>query len=164
MKESELIAAHPVLYASIVAKAKEGLLSADDITAKVNEGVEAENKRILALDKLDTDMPGHGEMIKGFKGDRTITAEAAALQIIAAHGEKLKGITAAQKADAEKLVKVPGAGGGDNPNEGEKGFMALVADYVTEHKCKKSVAIKAIAASHTKEHAAFITEANKKEV
>lgn len=160
MKESELKAEHPDLYASIVLKAKEGLISVDDVAAKVAEGVTAENERVLALDKLSADMPGHEDLIAGFKADGKTTAAEASLQVVAAHGEKLKGITAAQKADAAKLGKVPGAGAEDTTEEGAKGFMALVADYMTGHKCKKSVAIKAIAASHTKEHAAFIAGAN----
>lgn len=160
MDIDELKSDHKKLHASVVAGARKGYVLDADVEAKVAEGIEAETKRILALDKLDADMPGHGEMIKGFKADTTITAEAAALQIIAAHGEKLKGIAAAQKSDAKDLEKVPSADGGDD-EEGAKGFMALVSDYITEHKCKKSVAIKAIAASHKKEHLAFIAEANK---
>jgi hypothetical protein len=57
---------------------------------------------------------------------------------------------------------VPGVDGGDG-GEVAKDFVALVADYQTEHKCGKGKAIKAIAASHKKEHAAYITAQNKED-
>lgn len=161
MTRDEIKAKFPDTYNAIATEAKEGLLSADDVAAKVEEGITAENARLLALDKLNSDMPGHETIIAGFKADRSITAAAAALQIIAAHGEKLKGITAQQAVDAAGLNNVPGTDGGEGGSEGAKDFVALVADYQTEHECSKGKAIKAIASSHPKEHKAYIKEQNK---
>lgn len=161
MKESEFMANHPDLYASIVAKAKEGLVSAEDISAKVAAGVSAENERILDLDKLSADMPGHEDLIAKLKADGKTTAAEASLQVVAAHGQKMKGIAAQQETDAKNLEKVPSTDGGEGGGEGAKSFTALVAEHVDEHKCKRSVAIKAIAAAHPKAHAAYIKEQNK---
>jgi|GEM_PF-152690 len=160
MNKEELKSKHLDTFNAIVTEAQAGLLTEDTVAAKVKAGITAERERIIALDKLSEDMPGHENMIVGFKADGTITAENAALQIIAAHGEKLKGIKAQQESDAAGLDTVPGADGGLG-GDGAKGFMALVADHQTEHKCSKGTAIKAITASHPKEHKAYIKEQNK---
>lgn len=161
MNKDELKTKFPETFNAIATEAKEGLLSAADVAAKVEEGVTAESNRISALDKLSADMPGHETMIAGFKADRSISAAAAALQISAANGEKLKGIKAQQKKDAEGLEDVPGTDGGEGGGDTKNTFEALVADYATEHDCKKSVAIKAIARSNPKEHAEYIAAENK---
>lgn len=153
---------HSALHTEVVAEARKGYVSDVDVDAKVAAGVTAEKDRILALDKLSANMPGHEKLIGDLKADGKTTAAEASLQVIAAHGEKMKGIAAQQAADAAAsgINKVPVADGGEG-EEGAKNFEALVADYMVENKCKKGKAIKAIAASHKKEHAAFIASHNR---
>ena len=160
MDKIEFKEKHIDTFNAVVADARKGLLTEEAVKKRVQAAITAESGRIIALDKLSADMPGHEEMIAGFKGDKDITAENAALQIVAAYGEKLKGIKAQQVSDADGLEKVPGVDGGDG-GEGKKDFVALVADYQTEHKCKKGVAIKAIARTHKPEHAAYVKAQNK---
>ena len=160
MTRDDLKNKFPDIFNAIIAEGKEGLLSEDVIAKRVEEAVKAEGDRVAALDKLSKDMPGNEKLIASLKEDKTITAEKAALQVIAANGERLKGIASAQAEDADGLEKVPGVDSGDG-GEGPKSFEALVADYMLENKCKKSKAISAIAASHSKEHAAYIENQNK---
>ena len=160
MTRDELKAQFPDTFNAIIAEGQKGFLSEDVIDARVEEAVKAENDRVIALDKLNADMPGHQVMIAKFKEDKEITAEKAALQIVAAHGEKLKGIAAQQESDAAGLEGIPNADGGVG-TEGKKDFVVLVADYQTENKCSKGAAIKAIARSHKAEHKAYIKDANK---
>lgn len=160
MTRDKLKAEFPELFNAIIAEGQKGLLTEDVIATRVEEAVKAETDRIIALDKLSADMPGYEEMIAKFKEDKTITAEKASLQVVAAYGEKLKGIKAQQASDAEGLQDVTNADGGDG-GVGNKDFVALVADYQTEHKCSKGAAIKAIARSHKAEHKAYIKDANK---
>lgn len=162
MTGKDFKAQHPKAYAALVTDVTAGLMNADDVEAKVNEGIKAETERILDLDKLSAAMPGNEPMIEGFKKDRAITAEKAALQVIAAHGERLNGIKAAQDEDAAELNKVPGSntGAGDG-GAVKKDFTALVAEYQAEHKCTISKAIKATVKENPKVHAAYIASQNK---
>ena len=162
MDKIEFKEKHLDTFNAVVADAKKGLLTEEAVEERVQAAITAENERIIALDKLSADMPGHEAMIAKFKEDKEITAENAALQIVAAHGEKMKGVAAAQASDAAGLQDVPNADGGDG-GEGNKGFVALVADYQTEHKCSKRAAIKAIARTHKQEHAAYVKAQNKED-
>lgn len=153
---------HSALHTEVVADARKGYVSDADVDAKVVAGVTAEKERILALDKLSADMPGYEELIGDLKADGKTTAAEASLQVIAAHGEKLKGIAAQQAADAAAsgINKVPVTDGGEG-EEVAKNFEALVADYMVESNCSKGKAIKAVARSNKKEHADYIAAQNK---
>lgn len=159
MDKNQFKSEHSPLHTEVVAEAREGYVAEADVDAKVDAAVLAEKNRLLALDKLNADMPGYSEKIGEFKTDGKTTAADAALQLVAANGEKLKGIALAQGQDANGLEKVPGTDGG-NGGEEAKDFTALVADYISENDCKKGVAIKAIARSNPKEHAAYIAAEN----
>lgn len=160
MTKEDLIAQFPDIYQAAVSDGKAGMEAA--VTAAKEEGATTERARVLGIDALA--MPGAEKMIAEFKADGKTQPGEAAVKILAA--EKVKGKThlEALVVDAAAVgdVSAPAAPvyGADGGGVEGKGFEVLVAAYVAEHKCTKSVAIMAVAKAHPEEHEAYVKKVN----
>lgn len=131
---------------------------AKGISEAKKAGADHERARIRAVQEQL--IPGHEDLIDALMWDGKTTGEQAAIQVLAAE-KRIRDKTAADlKTDA------PEPAAHALPPETEqieenKGFLELVSAYEQEHECKRSVAIKAIAKLHPKEHKAYLAENNK---
>ena len=130
MDKAELKEKHLDTYNAIVVDAQTGLSTEVEVAAKVKEGVDAENKRILALDALIK--PGREKMIADFKADGSTTAEAAAVQILAYEDQKLDGKKKAIEDDAAEVVAVTQA----EPGKKETKSSTVDDDTPLEERCR----------------------------
>lgn len=124
----------------------------------MEEGANQERSRIQAVQEQL--IPGHEDLINSLMWDGKTTGEQAAVQVLAAEKRIRDKTVQDLKDDAPDPAKHTIAPETE-PGKDNKGFLELVEDYQREHQCKKSVAIKAIARLHSKEHQAYLDEINK---
>lgn len=130
MDEKKFKAEHGLLHDSIVAKAKEGLVTAADVESKVEASAKGERDRILALDGLIK--PGREKMIAEFKADGKTTAAEASIQILAFEDQKLAGKSKAIADDAAAVASVVQT----DPGAQAASVAKVAADAPLEDRCK----------------------------
>jgi capsid assembly protease len=162
MTKDELKAQHPDIYNAILEEGRTAGYATgltEGIERGKKEGATAETARMRSV--KDQAVPGHEAMIEALMLDGVTTGEQAAVKILAAEKTLRDTKKDDLKEDAAKAGKVP-ADDATSAATVAKDFDALVSDYMTEHKCKKSVAISEIAKSNPDEHAAWLNKINTK--
>lgn len=153
--------AYPDIFAEITAEAmKEGF---DDGFNKGEAqgtvaGAKVEMERIKGVEAQC--IPGHEALISSLKYDGKTTGPEAAVKVLAAEKEARAGYLKKMKDGAAKPVDQQALGAGeDRPEDGD--FEAEVAKYQTEHKCKRSEAIVAVAKEKPELHEKYLSKINK---
>ena len=158
LNKEQLKKAYPDLYVEIRGEAiKEGF---DDGFAKgkaegVTQGAEAERSRIRAVEEQL--IAGHEDLIMTMKYDGKTSGPEAAVKVLAA--EKKAGSVNLEKMRTMKAVKEEA--GVETARVTEETFEALVEKYQTEHGCKRTEAIKAVAIANPKAHEEWLARVNK---
>ncbi len=164
MNIAKLKAEHPEIYQAVIDIGKAEAIAGVEtrIAAARAEGIAAEQKRIIDIQALS--IPGHENIISAALKDSNISAADVALQIVGAEKQIKIGAQKAVETDTAGLNKLPVTGVETveqiQGKKGEKEFMALVDEYVAEHKCSKTVAMQEIMKSNPAAHKAYIAKMN----
>ena len=145
MTVEELKQAHPDLFQAVLNQGRQ-------------EGAESERKRIQEV-KAQA-IQGHEDLIEAFMFDGKTTSGEAAVAILAAEKSLRAQAQAKLAKDAAAMPQVPAAGDAGAQASATQDFATLVDAHMTENKCKRSEAIRAVADKHPKAHAAYIEKMN----
>lgn len=159
MNKEQLKAQHPELYDALISEGREQAVAEN--SAKVAEAVTAEQTRVVALVSAafgeESGTKFGAVASKGLSVDDVKTLGISFSGSSAAgDAESRKEILAALKEGNKPLGKVAG-------EEAEKDFEALVSEHQKANSCGRTAALQAVAASHPKEHAAYLKKFEKAE-
>lgn len=159
MNKEQLKAQHPELYDALISEGREQ--AAAENGAKVTEAVTAEQARVVAMVSAafgEESGTKFGAVVgKGLSADDIKTLGISfSGQSAADDAESRKEILAALKEGNKPLGKTAG-------EEAEKDFEVLVTEHQKANSCGRTAALQAVAASHPKEHAAYLKKFEKAE-
>jgi len=164
MKDITTIEQLAATYPELVTAIREQAVAGVDLKAPVEAAAQAERTRILGL--METVFGAKaGEEFTSIVATGVTVEQLKAIRGTMPAGEQDKETTLVTQEKGKMLEAITAAGAGpvggaDGKQEDQKGYMALVNEYVATHKCSMTAALQAITKLHPEKHREYIKKAN----